>query len=44
MIAFTNYQADFGAADNSAGTIFTANTDVDAGTGPGTVDIIHRFC
>lgn len=43
VIAFTNYQADFGAADNSAGTIFTANTDVDAGTGPGTVTSYTDF-
>ena len=43
VMAFTNYQADFGAADNSAGTIFTANTDVDAGTGPGTVTSYTDF-
>ena len=43
VVAFTNYQADFGAADNSAGTIFTANTDVDAGTGPGTVTSYTDF-
>ncbi|MDC1249366.1 flagellar filament capping protein FliD [Planktomarina sp.] len=43
VIAFTNYQVDFGAADNSAGTIFTANTDVDAGTGPGTVKSYTDF-
>ena len=34
---FTNYAADFGAADNNAGTIFRANTDVTDDTGPGVV-------
>ena len=40
---FTNYQADFGASNNTAGTIFTANTDVDANTGPGVVTSYTDF-
>ena len=33
--AFTNYQADFGAADNSANTIFIANAGSSGDSGPG---------
>ena len=41
--AFTNYVADFGAANNNLDTIFTANTDVDADTGPGVVKSYTDF-
>jgi flagellar capping protein FliD len=35
--AFTNYQADFGAADNNANTIFIANAGSSGDSGPGVV-------
>ena len=41
--AFTNYQADFGAADNNAGTIFIANTDAYGGYRSGRRKVVYRF-